>query len=155
MKTAYILIATILTVGLVATIKVPNTRGNERLIASYRADPKTTLGNVEAAIFECVPDSAQSPVASKYVREVITPYFIKIVDLRSQGVSNDGIIAQMEKWIIDEHPELVTDRPDEHFAVVIGVLKKIGEDDVENCILASAASSKVVAVEAEEWDLRI
>ena len=155
MKTAYILIPTILTVGLVATIKVPNTRGNEQLIASYRADPKTTLGNVEAAIFKCVPDSAQGPVASNFVRKVITPYFIKIVGLRSQGLPKDDIIAQMQNWIIDEHPELVTDRPDEHFAVLIGVLKKIGEDDVENCILASAASAEVVGVEAEEWDLRI
>ena len=155
MKTVYVLIATIVTVGLVATVKVPNTRGNEQLIASYRADPKATLRNVEAAIFECVPDSAQSPVASKFVRKVITPYFIKIVDLRSQGVAKDGIIAQMEKWIIDEHPELVTDRPDEHFAVLMGVLKKIGEDDVENCILASAASAEIVGVRAEKWDLRI
>ena len=125
------------------------------MLASYRADPKTTLGNVEVAIFECVPDSAQSPVASKFVREVITPFFIKIVDLRTQGVSKDGISAQMQKWIINEHPKLLTDRPDEHFAELIGVLKKIGEDDVENCILASAASGVAAGVRAEEWGLRI
>jgi hypothetical protein len=155
MRIFFILIATAAAVGgLVFTLKVPNIKGSERVLANYRANPLNTMKKIETAIFECIPDTAKSAVGVKFTRELIAPLYIKIVDLRLQGVPKETASAQIQKWIVTNHPKLLTELPDKDFLELSGYLKTIGNDDVENCIISSAALKDGVDIKADEWDLR-
>ena len=155
MKITYILVAAAVTAGgMIATIKVPNTKGSERILADYRSNPQLTIRRIETAIFECVPDSAKSPVGLKFTKGVIAPLYLSIVDLRLQGAQKDTVSAQVQKWIITYHPKLLTDLPDGEFLELVGLLQAMGEDKVENCILASTTSNKGADLKVEDWGLR-
>jgi hypothetical protein len=139
MRLLFVLAAAALVAGgLIATMKVPNVRGTERMLASYRADPLGTSKRLQAAIFECVPDSARSPVGIQFTKTVITPFYVKTLHLRMEGASKDTFRAQIGKWIMTNHPKLLTTLPEKDFLELLGYSKKIGEDEVENCILSSA-----------------
>ena len=141
--------------GLISTIKVPNVTGSKQVLTSYRADPQRTLKQLETAIFECVPDSTKSPVGVQFTGTVIAPFYVKILDLRIEGPHKDTFSAQLQKWIVANHPQLLTDLPDKDFLELVGYLDKIGDDDVENCILSSATSkSSSIATGANELNLR-
>ncbi|MCI9868438.1 hypothetical protein RHIZ_20950 [Rhizobium skierniewicense] len=157
MRVLFILAATVVVAGgLIATIKVPNVEDNKRILANYRDDPQTTLQRLESAIFQCVPDSAKSATGTRFTKAVIAPFYMKIVDLRMDGAPKDSFSAQIQKWIITNHPELLTSLPDKDFLELVGYLKKIGEDDVENCILSAAMSSdRSVRGGADNWQLRL
>jgi hypothetical protein len=138
MRVLFILATTaVVAGGLIATIKVPNVRSSERVLASYRADPQTTLKRLETAIFKCVPDSAQSAVGVTFARPFIAPFYLEIAKLRMEGTPRDRIATHLQSWIPINHPKLLTDLPDKDFRELIGYLQTIGEDDVENCILSS------------------
>ncbi|MBB4006438.1 hypothetical protein [Allorhizobium taibaishanense] len=157
MRVIFVFAAVALVVGgVIATIKVPNVRGAERVLANYRADPQGTSKRLQAAISECVPDSAKSPIGMQFTKTVITPFYVKTLDLRMEGASRDTFSAQLQKWIIANHPTLLTTLPDRDFLELIGYLKKIGEDDVENCILSSAMSGdSSIETSSNKWSLRL
>ncbi|WEZ84029.1 hypothetical protein P6U16_04740 [Rhizobium sp. 32-5/1] len=142
--------------GLFTTLKVPNTRGVERILASYRADPQATLKRLETAVFQCVPESADSPVGMKLTGTVIVPFYVKALDLRMKGATRDAFGAELQKWIVAHHPKLLTDLPDKDFLELFGYLKRIGEDDVENCILSPARRDDGgTELRTNTWDLRL
>lgn len=146
----------LLTGGVIATIKVPNKGGSERVLSSYRANPQKTLSLLEAAIFECVPESAKSPIGVQFTKTVIAPFYVKIVDLRMEGAPKDAFGAQLQKWIISNHPKLLTDLPDKDFLTLVSLLKRVGEDDTENCILSSSTAERSRAeMDANEGGLRL
>jgi hypothetical protein len=157
MRVLFILVATVMAaVGLIATIKVPNIEDSKRILANYRDDPQETLQRLESAIFQCVPNSADSAIGTRFTKAVIAPFYLKVVDLRFEGASKENVKAQMQKWITTKHPELLTSLPDQDFLELVGYLKEIAEDDVENCILSAAVSSeRSVRVGADNWDLRL
>lgn len=157
MRVLSIVVATVIVAGgLIATIKVPNVDDTKQILANYREDPQTTLQRLESAIFQCVPDSAKSATGTRFTKAVIAPFYVKIIDLRLEGPPNGSFSAQIQKWIISNHPELLTSLPDEDFLELVGYLKKIGEDDVENCILSAAMSSdRSVRGGAGNWELRL
>lgn len=157
MRVLFILVATVIVAGgLIATIKVPNVEDTKRILANYRDDPQTTVQRLESAIFQCVPESAKSATGTRFTKAVIAPFYVKVVDLRMQGVPKDSFSAQIQKWIIENHPELLTSLPDRDFLELVGYLKRIGEDEVENCILSSAMSSdRIVKGGADNWELRL
>ena len=156
MRVLFILVATVVVAGgLIATIKVPNVEDTKRILANYRDDPQTTLQRLESAIFRCVPDSAKSATGTRFTKAVIAPFYVKVVDLRMEGAPKDSFSAQIQKWIITNHPELLTSLPDKDFLELVGYLKKIGEDDVEDCILSAAMSNdRSVSGGADNWELR-
>lgn len=142
MRILFIIAATAaVAIGVIATIKVPNVEDSKRVLANYRADPQTTLKRLEVAIFECVPDSAKSATGIRFTTTIIAPFYVKAVELRSDGTTEDSFRAQIQKWIITNHPQLLTSLPDKDFLELISYLTKIGEDETENCILSSATSS--------------
>ncbi|RYG85314.1 MAG: hypothetical protein EON58_23155 [Alphaproteobacteria bacterium] len=157
MRVLFILVATVMVAGgLIATIKVPNVEDNRRILANYRDDPQTTLQRLESAIFQCVPDSAKSATGTRFTKAVIAPFYVKVVDLRMAGAARESFSAQIQKWIINNHPELLTSLPDKDFLELVGYLKKIGDDDVENCILSAAMSSdRNVRGGVDNWELRL
>ena len=140
MRVIFVLTATaVIAIGLFFTIKVPNTRDSERLLVSYNADPKKTLKRVEAAIFECVPGSGKSVVGAKYTGPFIAPLYIKVVSLRMEKISKDTMSARLQNWIKTNHPKMLTDVPDKDLLELLSYSEAIADDDVENCILSSAA----------------
>jgi hypothetical protein len=157
MRVLFILVATVMVAGgMLATIKVPNVEDSKRILANYRDDPQTTLRRLESAIFQCVPDSAKSATGTRFTQAVLAPFYVKIVELRMERAPKDSFSAQIQKWIITNHPELLTSLPDKDFLELVGYLKKIGEDDVENCILSAAMSSEGgIKGGVDHWELRL
>ena len=157
MRVLFIVAATLIVAGgLIATIKVSNIGDTKRILANYRDDPQRTLQRLESAIFQCVPDSAKCATGARFTKAVIAPFYMKVVDLRMEGASKDSFIAQIQKWVIADHPELLASLPDKDFLEMVGYLKKIGEDDVENCILSAAISRDRSFTEgADRWELRL
>lgn len=157
MRVLFILVATVMAaVGLIATINVPNIEDSKRILANYRDDPQETLQRLESAIFQCVPNTAKSATGTRLTGAVIAPFYLKIVDLRIEGAPKDSFGVQVQKWITTNHPELLTSLPDEDFLELVGYLKEIAEDDVENCILSAAVSSDgSLRRSADNWDLRL
>jgi hypothetical protein len=141
--------------GAVATFKVPNTAGQQRVLASYQADPKTTLLGIETAIRKCVPGVAQSRVGMSFTKSVIAPLYVQLLHLRKEGADKAAISTQMQKWIINEHPKVLTGLPDKEFLELVSYLKKMGEDDVENCILSAASEPANLGDDASRWNLRL
>ncbi|TCL74857.1 hypothetical protein [Rhizobium sp. BK251] len=141
--------------GTVATFKVPNTAGQQQVLASYQADPKATLLSIETAILECVPGIAQSRVGMSFTRSVIAPLYVHLLHLRKEGADKAAISAQMQKWIVNEHPKVLTGLPDKEFLELVSYLKKTGEDDVENCILSAVSKPANLGGDASRWNLRL
>ncbi|WP_105385255.1 hypothetical protein [Neorhizobium alkalisoli] len=130
--------AAVVSGGLISVIKVSNVNGSERLLKSYRTDPQKTLMQIESAIFECVPGSAQSSTGSRFAGAFLAPFYVKIVALRMERVSRETIGAQVQKWIKASHQKILS-LPAKDFLELMGYLKALEEDDVENCILSSAS----------------
>jgi len=157
MRILFILAATaVVAGGLIATVKVPNVKGSERVLVSYRADPQWTLKRVEAAIFTCVPNSTQTPNGVRFIETVIAPLLIRTLELRMEGASKDIFNAEFQKWIATKHPELLTSLPDKDFLELAGYLQKIGDDEVENCVLSSTMSNdRTIETGPMKWALRL
>ncbi len=155
MRVFFILIATAAAAvgGLAFTLKVPNIKDSERVLANYRAAPLDTMRKIETAMFACIPDMAKSAVGVKFTRDLLAPLYIKTVDLRLQGVPKETANAQIKRWIVTNHPKMLTDLPDKDFLELSGYIKTIGNDDVENCIISSATLKGRVDIKAHEWDL--
>ncbi|WP_075292200.1 hypothetical protein [Pararhizobium arenae] len=148
--------AALVTAGLFVTMKIPNVKAVERLLTSYRADPEETSKRLEAAVLECTPGIAESPIGIDFAKTIITPLYVNTLELRIKGASKSNFNLQLQEWIKTNHPELLTALPDRDFRELVGYLKKVGEDDVENCILSSAISGEsVMKTSSNKWDLRI
>lgn len=129
--------AAVVSGGLMSTIKVSNINGSDRLLESYRTHPQSTLTRIESAIFECVPGSARSTIGLRFARAFMAPFYVKIVALRMEGVSRETISAQIQDWIKTSHQQILS-LPAHDFLELMGYIKQIEEDAVENCILSSA-----------------
>lgn len=122
--------------GLVATIQVPNSKGVTRVLETYQADPAATMKILENGILECAPEIAESPVGLRYVKTLLTPYYIKSVEMRAEGKSREAVVSGLLDWVKTNRPEVLDLQRDE-LGQIAYYLKKIGNDDVENCVISS------------------
>ncbi len=141
--------------GAVATIKVPNVRSQERVLARYRANPDATLISMRAAILKCVPGIAQSRVGTHSVGTVILPLYVKILHMRQDGADRTTISTQVRKWIANDYTKLLANIPDKDFLELVSYIKAMGEDDIENCILDAASETGNLNETTKGWGLRV
>lgn len=141
--------------GAVATIKTPNVRAQERVLARYKVNPDTTRASMRTAILKCVPGIAQSRVGPRFTGSVIVPLYVKLLHMRQSGTDRQAISAQMRKSIIKDHLKLLDGLPDKDFLEMVGYVKKMGEDDIENCILDTVSEGAPLNENTKQWGLRI
>lgn len=140
--------------GTLSMIKVPNIRGQERVLARYKVDQEGTLISLRAAILTCVPGIAQSRMGAQFTRTFIAPIYLKILFMRQDGADPKTISAQVKKWIVADHQTLLTSVPDRELIELAGYASKLGEDDVENCVLDAAAERDNLNENAKGWNIR-
>lgn len=156
MRVFYLLFAVAaIAAGLMATIEVPNIGDAQDLLAQYRDNREATLDSLEAAIFQCIPETAESANGRYFATAVIAPFYLHAAKLRFDGVGEEQFRSEIQMWFKTHNPQLLSKLPDSDFLELVGYLEVAGKDDVENCMLAFAIANGERRARMNNWALRL